>query len=74
MGTLFQKPKFPTPPPGALPPTLASPRMAAAGQAARQRAALAAGAGFSNTVATGPAGAAAPTTLAQPSLIGGAAI
>jgi len=57
-------------PPAAPPPTIASSQVQAVGQAARSRAALAAGAGFEGTDLTG-AGGVSSTAGAKTQLLGG---
>jgi len=77
MGTLFgggsqpKVPKLPPAPPPAIPPTLANPLTNQSGNMARQRAAAAAGAGFSGTLATTGKGLTEPVSTAPVSLLGG---
>lgn len=72
MGFGETKPNVPQigmPPPAAHPPILGSTQTALAGEAAKQKAAAAEGAGFDDTIATGPQGLKAPAT-AKTTLLG----
>jgi hypothetical protein len=68
MGAIFGGPKIPAPPPPPPPPpnppTAASGTVSAAGAAQRAQASAAAGAGFDNTLLTGPGGVGEPETTA----------
>lgn len=64
-------PTIENPPPPPPPLSIASSGVQAAGQAVRQAAASAAGAGFSGTLASGPQGSSTPDTAKQ--LLSGAA-
>lgn len=75
MGALFgggsKPPPIPATPPAANPATLANPNAQNAAASARSRAALAAGAGFADTITTGTAQGLKPTTdVAQKALLG----
>lgn len=77
MGSLFgggggdiKAPPFAPPPMNTMPVSLANPQMEVVAEAAKRRAAAAAGKGFAGTVRTSSQGAGAPAT-SGPSLVGG---
>ena len=74
MGGLFgggaSPPPIPKTPPMATPPTLANPNAQNAGSTAARRAALAAGAGFADTITTGPQGLKPTGDVAAKALLG----